>query len=368
MTSRKTIMHLIATNFYGGPEKQILEHLKRLDQKRYVGKVASFLEGDMTNELITRAKKENLITHEIPMSGAVDVRALWHLIKLLQNEKVELLCAHGYKSAVLGWLAGRKQGVPVLVFSRGYTAENRKVAFYEWLERQVLGKVEGIVAVSNGQMSKLHSYGIQGQNEWVVHNAVETEEEISLKQDLTLREEVCSRFGMSLDDKIIVTAGRLSPEKGHRYLIESITGLKERNENLIFIFCGEGPCESELRKQADRIGVIDKCRFVGFRHDIKDLFQVMDLFVLPSLTEGLPNVILEAFSYGKPVISTSVGGVPEVVSHMKNGILIDAGDVTQLTNAIDICLDSPEFMCQLGKAGFNTVKNEFAFEQQAQKL
>lgn len=358
-------MHLIATNFYGGPEKQILEHLKRLNAEKYTAVLASFCEKNGENELLDRAKSADIKTCEIRMTHALDFRALMILLKKLKRENIDLLCVHGYKSVIMGWYARKKLGIPVLVFSRGYTAEDRKVAFYEWLERQFLSKLDGIISVSKGQQKKLHAFGVKARKEWIVYNAVEIPEQSLNDLSQSSRNDVCSRLGVSPEKKLVVTAGRLSMEKGHRYLVEAIAKMGDKAKGINFVFCGSGPEQESLQEQSRKLGVGDKCYFVGFRRDIPDIFRVMDLFVLPSLTEGLPNVILEAFACKKPVISTCVGGVPELVTNDKNGLLIEACNPGALAIAMEKCIQSEELLHDLGESGFQTVREDFTFARQS---
>lgn len=361
------VVHLIATNFYGGPEKQIVEHLKRLNSARYQGILASFLEGSDPNETLKQAEIAGLKSFGIPISGRFDFRPLPKIIRLLRRERVDLLCTHGYRLTVMGWWAGRRVGIPVVAFSRGYTTENAKVAFYEWLDRRFLKRVNGIIFVSEGQRKRLESYGISGRRSWVIRNAVAVNSSTnSLSGDL--RKEVLGRLGIPNAVEIVVSAGRLSPEKGHRYLVEAIGRLQGSLNHTHFVFCGDGPCQKELEKRAKELGISQFCHFVGFRKDIKDIFQAMDFMVLPSLTEGLPNVVLEAFACAKPVVAADVGGVPEIVEDGVNGILVPPGRSDLLAEAIKNCLIAPEKRRAMGEAGYQKVKSEFTFESQTQKL
>lgn len=362
----KIIMHLIATNFYGGPEKQIIEHLKGLNKCNFEGIVASFLEGG-NNEILERASNADLKHCTIPMCGPLDFSAYFYLNKIIRQYKVSLLCTHGYKACVMGWLAARRNRIPALAFSRGYTSENIKVAFYEWLEQQVLKNVDGIVAVSEGQMKKLQSLGIFGRKSWVIHNAVNVAESLTA---VTKKEkaEVFERLGVPQQALLVVAAGRLSPEKGHRYLVEAVAKTQPLERDVCYLFCGEGQCMAELQAQSRDLGIMDRCIFPGFRRDLQDIFKVMDLLVLPSLTEGLPNVVLEAFALAKPVIATKVGGVPEVIDNDKNGILVPPKRPDLLAEAINKCLFAPEISRQMGEAGYCKVKSEFTFETQTKKL
>ncbi len=359
-------MHLNASNFYGGPEKQIVEHLTRLNEKSFTGIVTSFQEGKKENEILRRAEEIGLRNFAIPMSRAVDVSALLYLKDLLQKEQVDVLCTHGYKSTVMGWWAARRTKIPIVAFSRGYTAENIKIAFYEWLERRVIRRLNGIICVSEGQKWRLNTFGVRNPMTWVVHNAVSVNE--NPKRNFDLRGKVLRRLGLSYSDSLVVSAGRLSIEKGHQFLIDAISILGEKANSTYFVLCGEGACQKKLERQTQELKVADRCRFVGFRRDLDEIFRVMDFMVLPSLTEGLPNVVLEAFANKKSVVATAVGGVPEVVDDGVNGILVAPSRPDLLAKAIEDLLGSPELREKLGQAGYLKVKTDFSFEEQNRKL
>ncbi len=360
-------MHLNASNFYGGPEKQIVEHLTRLNKDRFGCILASFFEGSRPNEILHRAKVVGLKHFGIPMSWALDFTALLRLIKLLRKKKVSLLCTHGYKPTIMGWWAARRVGIPIIAFSRGYTSEDIKVAFYERLEQLILRMVNGIICVSKGHKRRLNTLGIYNPRSWVVHNAVSVNENRG-RLDINLRKTVLKRLGLSNGRTIVVSAGRLSPEKGHRFIIEAISILGEKTKDTYFVFCGEGAYQKKLERQAQELKVAHQCCFPGFRRDLDQIFRVMDFMVLPSLTEGLPNVVLEAFSYEKTVVATAVGGVPELVEDGVNGLLVPPGRADLLAEAIASFLTEPTMMDTMGKAGYRKIKSDFTFESQTQKL
>ncbi|MHA1280620.1 MAG: glycosyltransferase family 4 protein, partial [Candidatus Helarchaeota archaeon] len=180
--------------------------------------------------------------------------------------------------------------------------------------------------------------------------------------------EVFERLGVPQQALLVVAAGRLSPEKGHRYLVEAVAKTQPLERDVCYLFCGEGQCMAELQAQSRDLGIMHRCIFPGFRRDLQDIFKVMDLLVLPSLTEGLPNVVLEAFALAKPVIATKVGGVPEVIDNGKNGILVPPKRPDLLAEAINKCLFAPEISRQMGEVGYRKVKSEFTFETQTKRL
>ena len=363
----RRIMHLIASNAFGGPEKQIVEHLVRLDRERYQGLVASFNEKNRPSEILDHACRRGLPAWGIDMAGPWDGRALVRLGRLVDEARVDILCVHGYKSAVFGLIAARRRRLPVLAFSRGYTGENLKVIFYEWLERQALKRADGIVSVSHGQKERLTALGVRGRRSWVVHNAVGAANGRTCR-DPVRHGRVCESLGVPRDARLIVAAGRLSPEKGHRFLIDAIGRVSKVMEGVTCVLCGDGPCRTRLERQAHEMDVEHVCRFAGFRRDLDAIFTAMDLLVLPSLTEGFPNVVLEAFACAQPVVATRVGGVPEVVEDGISGFLVSPARADLLADKIRECLNDPVRMRAMGEAGRRRVEQDFTFERQAQEL
>jgi glycosyltransferase involved in cell wall biosynthesis len=124
----------------------------------------------------------------------------------------------------------------------------------------------------------------------------------------------------------------------------------------------------KIMEQAKGLGVLDRCRFVGFRRDLAEIFSVMDLMALPSLSEGLPNVVLEAFAASKPVVASNIGGVPELVEEGISGYLVPPGRPEPLAKAILKMLGDSEKMQSMGAAGYERVRREFTFEAQTEKL
>jgi len=364
----KKIMHLIATNFYGGPEKQIVEHLLRLNRiSLYEGILGSFLEGGRKNELLGKTQEAGIQSFGIPMRNPFDIKALFILAREVREKKVSLLCTHHYKAVVMGWLVAKWYGIPVLNYSRGFTAENRKIAFYEWLERLFVRRMDGIISVALGQKKRLEGFGINHPKHWVVHNGVRIE--FDPNSDVCeIRKRVFKRFNIPADGILAITVGRLSPEKGHRYLLNAIARTDFHRNNTYYLFCGNGVCRDNLEVHAKSLGVSEVCRFVGFRRDMHEIYPSIDFLILPSLTEGLPNVVLEAFSYAKPVLATAVGGVPEIIIHGENGFIVPKQNVEVLALYLNKLIKNYELRKKMGMSGYQRVKSEFTFDRQTEKL
>ena len=364
---KKKIAHLISTNFYGGPEKQIVEHIKILNKKKYTGMVISFIENNSRNEILDHAERNAILSCGIATSQPFDLKALYKLINYLKENNVNLVCSHGYKSTVMGYLVKKMTGLPVIGFSRGFTSENSKVAFYEMLDRKALKHLDGIISVSKSQKDKLEKYGVLHNRNWIVYNAVSTDNHFSINFS-EIKKSIFEKLNLPKKARLIVTAGRISPEKGHKFLVDAIPMVITKYPDAHFIFCGDGGWMNELIRQAEQLHIQQNCHFVGFRRDLPDIFRIMEFQVLPSLTEGLPNVVLEGFACSKTVVATAVGGVPEIVVDRKNGILVPPGDSEKLANAIVKLLDNPESSRKMGMEGYYTVRSDYTFEKQTDKL
>lgn len=166
---------------------------------------------------------------------------------------------------------------------------------------------------------------------------------------------------------IIGTVGRLEPEKGHQYFLQAASQVIQERTDTEFWLIGSGSKEEELKKQSRDLQIEEHCRFFGFRPDATALVQHFDLFVLSSLTEALPLVILEALARERPVVATRVGGVPEIIKHRENGWLVEPANAEELKEAITYLLDHPDEAQRLGKQGRKTIETKFNAQLMAQK-
>lgn len=354
------VAHLIATNFFGGPEKQIVSHAHVLDKNRFRFVLISFVENGQPNELLDNARRVGLDVVELHTDKAFDPSAVFRLNRILADRHVNILCSHGYKANVIGRLATWIAGIPHLAVSRGWTAENRKIRFYEMLDRFFLRHANRVVAVSNGQRKKILKLGISPERVAVIHNAIDVSAVTVSEQKSSIRQEL----GIPQDAVLVVSAGRLSPEKNHAAMIETARAVCAARRDVYFAVFGEGFLRADLEARISRAGLKGRFFLPGFRRDILNLFREIDIFMLPSFTEGLPNVALEAFAVSKPIVATAVGGTPEVVQHGISGFLTNPEDIQTMTGHLLQLAESRELRSQMGEAGRRFVAEHFGFERQ----
>lgn len=357
------VAHLLATNFFGGPEKQIVTHAQLLDKSRFRFVLITFVESGQHNELLHYARKVGVDVVELHTDHAFDPKSVLKLKKLLSDKKINILCSHGYKANVIGRLATGVGGIPQVVVSRGWTAENRRIRFYEKLDKFFLRLADRVVAVSNGQREKILMLGVSPARVTVIHNAIDLSFAAVSEGRCTIRQEL----GIPENAVFVVSAGRLSPEKNHDAMIEAARIVCADRNDVYFAVFGEGGLRRDLERRITQAGLAGRFFLPGFRKNILEVFRGIDIFMLPSFTEGLPNVALEAFAVQKPIIATRVGGTPEVVQHGVSGFLTDPDEPELMAAHICTLADSPVLRCQMGTAGYEYIQEGFCFQKQTLK-
>ncbi|MEW5734590.1 MAG: glycosyltransferase [Thermodesulfobacteriota bacterium] len=359
---KNLVLEVRATNFFGGPERQILAQAAR--GRNFSHHVVTFAEGRAENELAMECRKRGVPVSVIPSDHPFSPGQILKLRGVIRETGAKVVCTHGYKPAVLASLAVPGTGARLLPFARGHTRENAKVALFEGMERRVMRHSRIVVAVSEGYAEYLAGMGVPRERLRVVRNAIDPK---AFTAGVPGREEARRLLGLTGDGPLIVTAGRLSPEKGHKDLLQAIALLSGRVPGARLSVLGAGPMQGELEAEA-RDRALSQVVFHGFRKDAPLFYSAMDLFVLPSRTEGLPNVLLEAFAFARPVAATAVGGVAEVVEDGVSGLVVPAGRPELLSAAMEKILLSPGRGASLGEAGLAGIRERFSFAVQAEAL
>jgi glycosyltransferase involved in cell wall biosynthesis len=358
------VLHLIGSNLVGGPEKQILHHAQDMQDTQYQLSIGSFHDLKDRPEVLVAAEQRNIPTVCLP--GGVRLGLVHHLSQMLSERKGLLLCTHGFKANVVGYLAARRTGTPHVAFVRGFTAENRRVRFYEILERQALKRADHVVCVSESQAQQIAPMRGNRRAPIVVKNAMlppysrEQGRPPITRNDLSIPK---SAF-------VFGSVGRLSTEKGHRFMVSAFHKLCVEapvGAQLYLIIVGDGKEEQPLKLQATQLGIREQVHFAGFQGSPTEWMQMMDCLVQPSLTEGTPNTVLEALCLKLPVIASAVGGVPDLIVDGRNGLLVPAADVNQMAAAMKKMWLSADLRTQLA-AGAEDLLQEYSPAYQRQSL
>jgi glycosyltransferase involved in cell wall biosynthesis len=357
------IIHLTSSRFFGGPERQMLE-LARSLRPPYQTIFLSFYEGGRCNWFLHETRRSGFagspLVHDTPFLRA----AVRELEKKIRRLGARVLCCHGYKADLLGTIAARRAGIPVVSVSRGWTGEDWKVRLYEGVDRFVLRWLDAVVCVSQGQARKVLDAGIRPERVVVIPNAIRVGR--FEQPSAVSRQELYSLFPRK-PRWIVGAAGRLSTEKGFDVLIESARLVARDEPGVGFLVFGEGVLREELQQQIDRCGLTGTFVLAGFRKDLDSLTPCLDVLVMTSHSEGLPNVLLEAQAAAVPAVCTAVGGIPEVLTDGLNGFLVADGDASAAAERILQLLRSEELRLEMGRRGREIVSANFSFEAQSRQ-
>lgn len=358
------VLHLIGSNLVGGPEKQILHHAEDMQNSDYRLMIGSFHDLSERPEVLVAAEQSNIPTVCLP--GGVRPSLVHHLSRILTDRKGSLLCTHGFKANVVGYLAARRTNTRHVAFVRGFTAENKRVIFYEFLERQALKRAQRVVCVSEKQAEQIAALRGNRRPPVVIKNAMLPPYAREHDGETASRKNI----GVPEDAFVFGSVGRLSTEKGHRFMISAFHQLCAQSPAdvpLHLIVVGDGHEQKALELQASQLGILERVYFAGFQGNCAEWMRLLDCIVQPSLTEGTPNTVLEALCLKIPVIATSVGGVPDLIVDGRNGLLVPSSDVPSLTKAMRRMWLEPELRMQL-ITGAEGLLREFDPAYQRQRL
>jgi glycosyltransferase involved in cell wall biosynthesis len=356
------VVHLMASPFVGGPERQVLGLARSLSRECETV-FLSFAERGLSRPFLDRAEAEGFRTVCLKENAPRLLRAAREVADWLGRLGADVLCCSGYKPDLVGWLAARRAGVPVVAIAHGWTAASWKVRCYEALDCWVMRRMDAVVCVSEGQAAKVRA-GVPPERAPVIRNAIDV---AAFKPpDPGVRESLLKLFPVR-PQRIVVAAGRLSPEKGFDVLIESAARLAQRRPAVGFLIFGEGPLRDALTRKIAERGLLGQFVLAGFRPDLERVLPACDVAVSSSHTEGLPVVVLEEMAAGLPVVATAVGGTPEVVQDGVTGHLTPAGDPVGLAGRVANLLASPQMARAMGRAGRRRVEEHFTFAAQGEK-
>jgi glycosyltransferase involved in cell wall biosynthesis len=357
------IVHLTASTLYGGPERQMLGLAAALtEQARTI--FLSFAEGGRSRAFLSVCRQRGFEAMALENDTPRFRRAIAEIAEKLRQLPADVLCCHGYKANLLGRIAARRAGIPVVAVSRGWTAESFRVRCYERLDRFHLRFMDHVVAVSSAQADKVRRAGVPEERLSVIPNAIDPDR--FTDPDPRYRERLM-RFFRPQKSRIIGAAGRLSPEKGFDVLVDAIALSRDHEPDAGFVIFGDGPCRPALQQQIASLGLTGSVVLAGFRVDLDQYLPHLDLLVLPSHTEGLPNVVLEACAAGVPVVATAVGGTPEVIEDGASGFLVQPGDPVILASAICEALGDEEQRHEFAYQARQRVLESFSFQAQVER-
>lgn len=312
--------------------------------------------------LIEQAEKIGI---EIEAISGNRCKAINELYKKCKNIQPDILHTQGYFSSVIGRLAVRAHRLPIKLVSTVHGVYHFSSAIFRskiWyaLDYVTMGLSDEIITVSSITAQQLNWLGLQ-KRITVIPNGTRIKPLASREDALLLRDQL----HLPPQGKIVCFVGRLSPQKGITSLIEVIHRVIQRDNDVFFVIVGDGEYMTALQLMA--VKYPGKIFLFGKQNDVSNFYRVSDVLLQPSITEGLPMTVIEAFAHGLPAVASQVGGVPEVVKDCINGLLCDPTDTEQMSKSILCILHDDKLRARFSIQARKTAEEAYSLEQMVQK-
>lgn len=356
MSDRPHVVHIIDELPRDGAEVLLLDLVRRRDARmRY--SVLCLVRGGPLVEEFERAGVPVVV---FGRRGAVDPRMLWRLVRWLRREHATVVHTHLFTADSYGRLAARLAGVGA-VFSTVHNSVGPPGRLRKLANRVLARLSDSVIGCGDEIAAALESQGVPAQRILSIPNGIDLQR-FQGAQGAGVREE----FGVQAGRVVLGMVGRLHVQKGHEVLLECLAGMSETQRRAVAcLVIGVGELEQRLRSRVEQLGLEDVVTFTGSRTDVPRLVAALDVFVMPSLWEGLPIALLEAMASGRAVLCSSVGSIPGVVQHGENGWLVEPGNVQALREAILTLVDDPGLRARLGRRAREQVIARFDVERTA---
>ena len=354
------IAHIQLLPLLTGVQRVSLDELTRLDQSKFTRYMICQQSGPMTDE----CKKASITCLYIPslvreISPLKDIKAFWTLYKYFKEYKFDIVHTHSSKTGVIGRLAAKFAGVPMIVHTvHGYAfpaAKNK-------LEKNIFLAMEWLGTKCSDQIICLHesdkqiAQDILGAKESqlkILANGVDLDK--YNPPTVEQKNKIKTELKLPLNSIIIGMVGRLWKQKNPQALLNVAISILKDRDDVHFIFAGDGEFRVNLEKQVEISGLGGSIHFLGWRDDTEKLLKAMDIFVLPSLWEGMPLAILEAQATGLPCVVSNIQGNNHLVTNNKTGFLFDLGDEKKFESLLQVLIDNKELRLSMGKLALSNI-------------
>ena len=366
------IIHIITRLDMGGSAQNTLLTALNHDPQRYS---VCLIKGSTSESAMTKAEtqlvenrladgvKRGLKVIDLPslvrrISPFNDIKAFISIFCLLRQLKPDIVHTHTSKAGILGRLAAWLARVPLIIHTPHghvfYGHFGRSLSRIFLRIEKLLGRItHHQIALTPEEGNDYLSLGVSKPNNTsVIHSGVDVHQ---FSKGAKQRSKKRKELGIPRDCLVVGYVGWLIPIKGVTYLINAMARVVEQHPESILVLVGKGDDKGEeeikLKEQVKRAGLVDKVLFLGWRPDVEEIMGCFDIFVLPSLNEGMGRVLVEAMAAGLPIVASRVGGIPDLVKDGHNGLLVPPADAIALEKAISSLIEDKEKRKKMGQVG-----------------
>jgi glycosyltransferase involved in cell wall biosynthesis len=324
---------------------------------------------------LEEARNKGVKVVEIPsllrrINPVQDTKALNFLRRLIARENPDIVHTHTYKAGILGCWAARLAGVPHIVHTpHGHVFYGHFdpliTQVFKTIEKCTVPIMDRVVALTEGEREDYINFGVCPPEKLVtIHSGVDLGKFGNGQRKI---EEKRKALGLAPDAVVVGTVGWLLPIKGSMQLLKAMGNIWNGRRDLNLVYVGKGDLEDTLKTKAAMMGVENRVRFLGWRDDVHEIMPLFDVFVLPSMMEGMGRALVEAMAAGKPVIGTRVGGIPDLVKDGYNGFLVEPGEVSGLAQAIHKLVGDEDLRKTMGERGM-AMAPAYSVEKMIEKI
>lgn len=355
------VLQLVEGFNFGGAETKLLELVKHTDKDRFDTTVISL---GLGNEIEDLFQQLDCRVMTFQRHKQVDFQLLHRVRDFIRNENIDIVMTTLFYADVLGAMAGHSGGAKGVFSWETISSPKWLVPHRLWSYRYAIRRADKVISVSKATAKWLvEKRKVNPDKVLIIPYGVNLD-----KFNPNIKSVKRRDIGLEQDDIVIGQVSRLNEQKGHTYLIDAAPAIIARQPRVKFVLVGDGPLRAELTKKIQDKGVEDHFVLLGFRQDVPELLPLFDVFTLPSLYEGLPNVVLEAMACGLPVVATPVDGTKEAVIDQETGFLVPVGDTKQLAEKLLDVISNDDLKLKLGLAGRRRVEDDFSLDGQVKRF
>lgn len=345
---RTKIIYIITSLGFGGAEMMLLDLARRLPEERFEVKVATVVGG---GPLVSDFREAGIEVRVFEKKGKISLGVIWKIWRFLRQERPEIVHTHLFGGDTWGRAAAILARVPTIISTEHNTNLDegwikRKVKkFFSFFTKKIVAVSEAVRAYSVARDR------IKAKKIVVIPNGIDLQKFVSLPE---------KEFGAP---PVIGTIGRLEEQKGHKYLLEALNQIK--TIPWILWVVGDGSLKTQLERLAKDLNMRERIIFLGARKNIPEILSGIDIFVMPSLWEGLGLAVLEAAAAGKPIVASRVGGIPEIINDGETGILVEPKNVKSLADGLEHVLLGVAEAKAMGERARKFVSENYGVERVA---
>jgi len=335
---RYKLLHIIGGGEFGGAEEHVITLLTNIDKNLFDPYLICLCRGPL--EEVAKNYGINVVT--IDMNSNSPLSVISKIRSFIYKNNIDLVHTHGLRANFLGRIASyiSKRKIITTVHSAVKLDYDSKIKAYIalLLNLSTSPLATKIIAVSNSIKKDLIDMGINEKKIEVIYNGIDYKK----YENPMNKEKFCKIYNLDPNYPIVSVIARLHPVKGHKYFLEAAKKILNTKPKVQFLLVGDGPLRKQLMEYTDKLGLKKNVKFIGYYSPVKDVLNAIDILCLPSLMEGMGIVILESFYFSKPVVATSVGGIPEVIEDNKTGLVVSPQNPDEIANKILLLLDNPD--------------------------